>query len=71
MKVILDIGDDTAKKVVDAKEATCEDCKHFIQHFRKTEYGTYEKVYCGHCTKPRVKSKSPLDSACAHFQLAE
>lgn len=71
MKIILDIEDDVSKKVVDAKEATCEDCKNFIQHYRRTEHGEYVEVYCGHCTNIRIKNKKPGDKACDNFELAE
>lgn len=71
MKIILDIEENISRKVVDAKAATCRDCKKFIQHYRRTECGTYTEVYCGHCTCVRVKSRNPDDKACANFEIAD
>lgn len=46
------------------KPKNCENCKHYIQHYYRTEYGAYYKLYTGHCicgvpTKKRKGKKNP------------
>lgn len=57
---------------MEQKQNTCENCKHFRQHYIKEEEGDsriiIQKIHAGHCAKPRLRSKSPLDTACARFE---
>lgn len=49
---------------------TCSGCRHFIQHYGKGARGFFE-VNCGHCIKPRIKHRSPMDKACEYFEEFE
>lgn len=73
MKVILNLEGIDESKVLDAKVATCEDCKHFIQHYIKQDFAYggsgFSEAYAGHCTTPRIKDKKPDDKACKYFEL--
>lgn len=56
------------------KPKECRDCKHYRQHYCKDEFGTYFKVYAGHCickvsTKKRKGKKEPTpEDTCLCFQ---
>ena len=73
MKVILNLEGIDESKVLDAKVATCADCKYFIQHYVKRDSSCngseFSKIYAGHCTTPRIKYKKPDDKACKYFEL--
>ncbi len=45
---------------------TCATCKHFHQHYSLKD-GILTRVYCGHCTFPRVKHKRPCNKTCPHY----
>lgn len=45
---------------------TCETCKHYTQHYIKTEYG-YREIYCGHCVFPRIKNRDPYERKCSRY----
>lgn len=44
----------------------CVNCRHFYQHYN----GKGQRVRCGHCDYPRVKTRMPYD-ICDHFQRKE
>lgn len=46
---------------------TCENCKHFFQHYIKFQ-GRYTTVYCGHCVYPGLKNRKPDNKACEHYK---
>ena len=41
-------------------------CRHFYQHYNAKG----QRVRCGHCDYPRVKTRMPYD-ICGHFQRRE
>ena len=52
------------------KEATCANCKHYVQHYVQ-HCMSIDSAYmmpcnCGHCVYPRVKSRKPGD-VCEKF----
>lgn len=44
----------------------CKNCVHFLQHYVIDDQ-SYTAIHCGHCTRPRLKNRRPLDNACEHF----
>ena len=44
----------------------CVNCRHFYQHYNAKG----QRVQCGHCDDPRVKTRMPYD-ICRHFQRRE
>ena len=54
-------------EVITMQDKTCADCAFFIQHYRKAQ-NRYFWVNCGHCKKPRLKSREPSAKACSNFQ---
>ena len=52
----------------------CEHCKHYIQHYGRTGYGQYYRIYMGHCTcgvpagKRKGKSKPIPEDTCLCFE---
>ena len=44
----------------------CVNCRHFYQHYNAKG----QRVRCGHCYYPRVKTRMPYD-ICGHFQRRE
>jgi len=48
-------------------EKICENCKHFIQHYRKAKKNYY-KINCGHCVYPLIKKREATHKACAHWK---
>ena len=49
---------------------TCQNCKHFCQHYGLDERGFF-RVHCGHCTHCRIKTKKPHQKACPEFVQTE
>lgn len=47
-------------------EATCKDCKNFLQHYGLNKEGLFW-LYCGHCTLPGVRRKRPDTKACKNY----
>jgi len=45
---------------------TCNSCVYFKQHYALDER-TIFRVYCGHCTYQRVRSKQPDAKICNNF----
>ena len=58
------------KGIICMENQTCQNCKYYRQHYGLDETGIF-RVYCGHCTCARVKSKKPHQKACENFLLAE
>jgi len=44
----------------------CSDCRYYLQHYTFNERKLF-RVYCGHCTFPKVKRKQPDAMACENF----
>ena len=51
-------------------EHKCNRCIHFKQHYALDNRSIF-RVYCGHCTYPKVKRKRPDSQICEHFVLAD
>jgi len=47
----------------------CKNCTHFLQHYAFDNRKIF-RVYCGHCTFPKIRRRKPHTKACEHFQLA-
>ena len=47
---------------------TCENCKHFRQHFARDTRGYYNSLLYGHCVKPRVKKRFIGDKGCSYWE---
>ncbi len=48
------------------KENQCQNCQHYLQHYTFDER-TIFRIHCGHCTFPRIKTRSPDTAACKNF----
>ena len=48
----------------------CKTCKHYFQHYILDHRGI-TRVYCGHCTFGRVKTKRPDANACENYFRAD
>lgn len=46
-------------------EGTCSSCGYFRQHYIKQEE-RYLPVSCGHCARPRQKTRKPTSAACEY-----
>lgn len=50
------------------EEKICQNCKYFYQHYTKDESkDRFLQAFCGHCVYPRIKTRTPVAPACAHF----
>ena len=47
----------------------CEECQYFRQHYTVDDKRIF-RVYCGHCTRGRIKKKKPDTKACEYFASA-
>ena len=49
---------------------TCQDCRHFVQHYVKDYcgYRDYVECFAGHCVYPRMKDKKQRTKACKYFE---
>ena len=45
---------------------TCNTCIHYRQHYTFDRRKIF-RVYCGHCTYPKVKTKRPDAKACENY----
>ena len=52
-------------------DPTCQDCKHFRQHYVHIFDEYYHTIPCGHCVYPRLKHRRPDTLACVHFTSKE
>ena len=51
-------------------ENRCGECQHFYQHY-VLDAQSCVKVFCGHCSYPRLKSRKPDAPGCKHFVPGE
>lgn len=51
-------------------ENTCQSCKYYRQHYAISD-GRIFRVFCGHCTFGRVKTKRPYMAACENYIYTE
>ena len=47
----------------------CKNCVHFRQHYALDKRHIF-RVYCGHCTFPKVRRKRPDAAACEQYTPA-
>ena len=47
------------------KQNTCDHCVYYRQHYTFDQRKIF-RVYCGHCTKHRARTKRPDAQACEH-----
>lgn len=56
------------------KPKDCKGCKHYIQHYARSEYGTFFRLYTGHCTcgvpinKRKEKTNPTPEDTCLCFE---
>ena len=56
------------------KPKYCEQCKHYMQHYGRDEYGIFFMLYTGHCTcgvpagKRKGKSSPAPEDTCLCFE---
>lgn len=48
----------------------CNTCAHYRQHYTFDHHKIF-RVYCGHCTYQKVKTKRPDSKACDDYLLSE
>lgn len=48
----------------------CRSCAYYIQHYGLSQKRIY-RLYCGHCTKGRLRNKKPDAAACELFVPGE
>lgn len=48
------------------KENQCQNCQYYLRHYTFAERRIF-RVYCGHCTLYRPKTKQPDAAACENF----
>lgn len=48
-------------------DKTCNDCKYYIRHYGLID-GRIFRIYCGHCTYHKLKTKKPDKKACENFK---
>ena len=49
---------------------TCKDCAHYRQHYTFDQRKIF-RVYCGHCTYQKAKTKRPDAKVCEHYLQSE
>lgn len=49
---------------------SCKTCAYYRQHYTFDQRKIF-RVYCGHCTYRRAKSKRPDAKACEHYLTSE
>ena len=52
------------------KQNICKTCVHYRQHYT-FDHRKIFRVYCGHCTYPKAKTKRPNSKACENYSLTE
>ena len=56
------------------KPKNCQNCKHYVQHYRMDDWGRFHKIYIGHCNcevpiKKRNGKKEPNpEETCLCFE---
>lgn len=63
-------------KVEGKKPEMCANCKHYIQHYGRTDNGVYFKIHAGHCTcdvpvKKGGKKRPVPDDSCQYFEIGQ
>jgi len=48
----------------------CKTCAHYRQHYTFDQHKIF-RIYCGHCTYQKVKTKRPDAKACEDYLLSE
>lgn len=48
------------------EQKVCKDCEYYRQHYTFDKQKIF-RVYCGHCTCMRPKTKRPLSKSCENF----
>ena len=48
----------------------CKTCAHYRQHYTFDQRKIF-RVYCGHCTFQKIRTKRPDSKACEHYSQAE
>ena len=48
------------------EEQTCNTCAYYLQHYTFDRKKIF-RVYCGHCTYQKAKTKRPDAKACDHY----
>jgi len=48
----------------------CNTCAHYRQHYT-LDHRKIFRIYCGHCTYQKVKTKRPDLKACDNYLLSE
>ena len=49
---------------------TCKTCAYYRQHYTFDQRKIF-RIYCGHCTHHKAKTKRPDAKACEHYLLSE
>ena len=49
---------------------SCDTCAYYRQHYT-LDHRKIFRVYCGHCTYQKVKTKRPDSKACNNYLLSE
>ena len=49
---------------------SCKTCAHYRQHYTFDQRKIF-RVYCGHCTYQKIKTKRPDTKVCEHYLLSE
>ena len=49
---------------------TCNTCVYYRQHYTFDQRKIF-RVYCGHCTYQRAKTKRPDSMACENYMLSD
>ncbi len=49
------------------KQNLCGNCVHYQQHYTFDQRKIF-RVFCGHCTYLKVKTKRPYAKGCEHYQ---
>ena len=49
---------------------TCGSCEYYHQHYAFSD-GRIHRVFCGHCTLGRFKTKRPYAAACENYIYTE
>ena len=50
------------------QKPTCKTCQHYVPHYTRSARGVYHRLYCGHCTEPRIKDRREDTPACPHYR---
>ena len=49
---------------------SCKTCAHYRQHYTFDQRKIF-RIYCGHCTYQKIKTRRPDTKACTHYLPAE